>query len=66
MFNLIFGIIVLVLGLSTIYIRVVGKEDRWLGKVGAFKKFWGEKLGKVLHIIRNTVNTILVGIKLIV
>ncbi len=66
MFNLIFGIIVLVLGLSTIYIRVVGKEDKWLGKIVYFKRVWGEKFGTILHILAYTVAPIITGIMLII
>ena len=52
--TLIFGIIALLFGLLTIYLRVF-KNSKGLGKLEAMKETYGEKLGLAIHIISYTV-----------
>lgn len=63
--TLIFGIIALLFGLLTIYLRIF-KNSKGLGKLEAMKETYGEKLGLAIHIISYTVVPIAVGIVLIV
>ena len=63
--NLIFGILALVFGLITIYLRVF-KNSKGLGKLEAMKDAYGEKLGLAIHVISYTVVPIVVGIGMIV
>ncbi|MBO5815712.1 MAG: hypothetical protein J6R30_06325 [Bacteroidales bacterium] len=63
--NLIFGILALLMGLLTIYLRVF-KNSKGLGKLETMKEAYGEKLGLAIHIISYTVVPIAVGIVMIV
>jgi hypothetical protein len=63
--NLIFGILALLMGLLTIYLRVF-KNSKGLGKLETMKEAYGEKLGLAIHIISYTVVPIVVGIVMIV
>ena len=63
--NLIFGILFLLLGLITIYLRVF-KNSKGLGKLQTMKEAYGEKLGLAIHIISYTVVPIVTGIVMIV
>ncbi len=65
MFNLIFGIIFVILGLCSVYAMVAKKEEKMLKKLPAFRKFWGEKLGTGIYIISYMVMPIVCGIMLI-
>ena len=63
--DLIFGVLFLLLGLITIYLRVF-MNSKGLGKLEAMKETYGEKLGLAIHIISYTVVPIVVGIVMIV
>lgn len=63
--TLIFGIISLLFGLLTIYLRIF-KNSKGLGKLEAMKETYGEKLGLAIHIVSYTVVPIVVGIVMIV
>lgn len=63
--NLIFGVLALLMGLLTIYLRVF-KNSKGLGKLETMKEAYGEKLGLAIHIISYTVVPIAVGIVMIV
>ena len=65
MFNLIFGILFLVLGLITLFLRLF-KSSKGMKKLDKFKEFYGEKAGTIIHIISYTVVPIVIGIILIV
>ena len=65
MFNLIFGILFLVLGLITLYLRIF-KNSKGMKKLDKMKSFYGEKAGTIIHIISYTVVPIVVGIICIV
>ena len=65
MFNLIFGILFLVLGLITLYRRIF-KNSKGMKKLDKMKSFYGEKAGTIIHIISYTVVPIVVGIICIV
>lgn len=61
MFTLIFGILLLVFGLFTIYLRVF-KESKGLGKLDRMKQVYGDKIGTLMHVISYTVVPILLGV----
>ena len=61
MIELIIGILALLYGLYTIYLRVRKDSKAW-GKLDHMKKIYGEKLGAVIHIVSYTVVPIVVGI----
>lgn len=61
MIELIIGILALLYGLYTIYLRVRKDSQVW-GKLDHMKKIYGEKFGSVIHIVSYTVVPILVGI----
>lgn len=63
--NLIFGIVFILLGLITIYLRVF-KNSKGLGKLETMKETYGEKLGLVIHVISYTVVPIVTGIVMVV
>ncbi len=63
--TLIFGIIALLFGLLTIYLRIF-KNSKGLGKLESMKETYGEKLGLAIHIVSYTVVPIVVGIVMIV
>lgn len=63
--DLIFGVLFLLLGLITIYLRIF-KNSKGLGKLETMKETYGEKLGLAIHIISYTVVPIVVGIVMIV
>ena len=65
MFNLIFGILFLVLGLITLFLRLF-KSSKGMKKLDKFKEFYGEKAGTIIQIISYTVVPIVIGIILIV
>lgn len=62
---LLIGILVLLYGLSTIYLRIF-KDSKGLGKLDAMKKAYGEKVGTIIHIISYTVMPIIIGVLAIV
>jgi hypothetical protein len=61
MFNLILGIFAICFGCYSLYLWVAGKTEKF-GKLESMKKTFGEKLGKVIHIIGYVVAPLLVGI----
>lgn len=61
MFTLIFGILLLVFGLFTIYLRVF-KESKGLGKLDRMKQVYGDKIGTLMHVISYTIVPILLGV----
>jgi hypothetical protein len=63
--DLIFGIVFILLGLITIYLRVF-KKSKGLGKLETMKETYGEKLGLVIHVISYTVVPIVTGIVMVV
>ena len=60
MFNLIFGIFATCFGFYSLYLWVAGKTEKF-GKLKSMKKSFGEKLGKVIHILGYVVVPILFG-----
>ena len=58
------GIVILSYGIYTAIIR--GKNPSKLGKLEAMKKHFGEKTGKVIHVIAYTVAPIVIGITIAV
>ena len=61
MAELIIGILALLYGLYTIYLRVRKDSKAW-GKLEKMKEVYGEKAGTVIHIISYTIVPIAVGI----
>ena len=61
MAELIIGILALLYGLYTIYLRVRKDSKAW-GKLEKMKEVYGEKAGTIIHIISYTIVTIAVGI----
>ena len=61
MLSLIFSILILALGLFTIYLRVF-KNNKGLSKIEKMKQVYGERFGTYLHIISYTVIPIVLGI----
>lgn len=61
MAELIIGILALLYGLYTIYLRVRKDSKAW-GKIEKMKEVYGEKAGTVIHIISYTIVPIAVGI----
>ena len=61
MFTLIIGILALLFGLFTIYLRLF-KDDSGLGKLDSMKKVYGDKAGTIIHVISYTVLPIVIGI----
>ena len=61
MAELIIGILALLYGLYTIYLRV-RKDSKAGGKLEKMKEVYGEKAGTVIHIIFYTIVPIAVGI----
>lgn len=61
MAELIIGILALLYGLYTIYLRVRKDSKAW-GKLEKMKEVYGEKAGTVIHIIFYTIVPIAVGI----
>jgi hypothetical protein len=59
--ELIIGILALLYGLYTIYLRVRKDSKAW-GKLEKMKEVYGEKAGTVIHIISYTIVPIAVGI----
>jgi hypothetical protein len=59
--ELIIGILALLYGLYTIYLRVSKDSKAW-GKLEKMKEVYGEKAGTVIHIISYTIVPIAVGI----
>jgi hypothetical protein len=59
--ELIIGILALLYGLYTIYLRVRKDSKAW-GKIEKMKEVYGEKAGTVIHIISYTIVPIAVGI----
>ena len=57
----IIGILALLYGLYTIYLRVRKDSKTW-GKLEKMKEAYGEKAGTVIHIISYTIVPIAVGI----
>ena len=57
----IIGILALLYGLYTIYLRVRKDSKAW-GKLEKMKEVYGEKAGTVIHIISYTIVPIAVGI----
>ena len=61
MAELIIGVLALLYGLYTIYLRVRKDSKTW-GKLEKMKEAYGEKAGTVIHIISYTIVPIAVGI----
>ena len=61
MAELIIGILALLYGLYTIYLRVRKDSKAW-SKIEKMKEVYGEKAGTVIHIISYTIVPIAVGI----
>lgn len=61
MAELIIGILALLYGLYTIYLRVSKNAKAW-GKLDRMKEVYGEKAGSAIHIISYTVVPIAIGI----
>lgn len=61
MAELIIGILALLYGLYTIYLRVSKNAKAW-GKLERMKEVYGEKAGSAIHIISYTVVPIAIGI----
>jgi hypothetical protein len=61
MAELIIGILALLYGLYTIYLRARKDSKAW-GKLEKMKEVYGEKAGTVIHIISYTIVPIAVGI----
>lgn len=61
MAELIIGILALLYGLYTIYLRVRKDSKAW-GKLEKMKEAYGEKAGTAIHIISYTIVPIAVGI----
>ena len=61
MAELIIGILALLYGLYTIYLRVRKDSKAW-GKLEKMKEVYSEKAGTVIHIISYTIVPIAVGI----
>ncbi len=61
MAELIIGILALLYGLYTIYLRVRKDSKAW-GKLEKMKEVYGEKTGTVIHITSYTIVPIAVGI----
>jgi hypothetical protein len=59
--ELIIGVLALLYGLYTIYLRVRKDSKAW-GKLEKMKEVYGEKAGTVIHIISYTIVPIAVGI----
>lgn len=63
--NLIIGIIGLLYGLFTLYLRIF-KESKGLGKLENMKMMLGDKLGTILHVFSYTILPICIGLYFIV
>lgn len=63
--NLIIGIICLLYGLITLYLRIF-KESKGLGKLENMKMMLGNKLGTILHVFSYTILPICIGLYFIV
>jgi len=63
--NLIIGIICLLYGLFTLYLRIF-KESKGLGKLENMKMMLGDKLGTILHVFSYTILPICIGLYFIV
>lgn len=61
MAELIIGILALLYGLYTIYLRVRKNSKAW-GRLEKMKEAYGEKAGAIIHIIFYTIVPIAVGI----
>ena len=61
MAELIIGILALLYGLYTIYLRVRKVSKAW-AKLDRMKEAYGEKAGAVIHIISYTLVPIVIGI----
>ena len=61
MAELIIGILALLYGLYTIYLRVRKDSKAW-SKLEKMKEFYGEKIGTIIHFISYTVVPIVIGI----
>lgn len=61
MAELIIGILALLYGLYTIYLRVSKNSKTW-AKLDRMKEVYGEKIGATIHIISYTVVPIGIGI----
>lgn len=61
MAELIIGILALLYGFYTIYLRVRKDSKAW-GKLEKMKEAYGEKAGTIIHIISYTIVPIAVGI----
>ena len=61
MTELIIGILALLYGLYSIYLRVRKDLKAW-SKLEKMKEFYGEKIGTIIHFISYTVVPIVIGI----
>lgn len=66
MAELIIGILALLYGLYTIYLRVRKDSKALGGKLEKMKEVYGEKAGTIIHIISYTIVPIAFGIVVIV
>ena len=60
-FSLLKGLVALLYGLYTIYLRVTKNSKAW-AKLDRTKEVYGEKVGATIHIISYTVVPIAIGI----
>ena len=65
MFNLLFGIFATFVGFYSLYLWLTGKTEKF-GKLEPMKKFFGEKMGKVVHILGYVLLPIIIGVTLLV
>lgn len=61
MLTLIIGILALLFGLFTIYLRLF-KDSKGLGKLDRMKKVYGDRAGTIIHVVSYTVLPIVIGI----
>lgn len=65
MTSLIIGIVALLYGLFTIYLRV-HKGSKGFSKLPKMKEVYGEKGGTIIHVISYTVVPIIIGVACII
>lgn len=65
MLKLLVGILALLYGLYSLYLRV-RKDMKSFGKLDQMKERFGEKAGNIIHIVSYTILPILIGISIIV
>lgn len=65
MISVILGVLCILYGLYTLYLRLAKKDKVW-GKLQSMKDAYGEKPGEIIHIISYTVVPLLIGIAALV